>query len=343
MHRLVAPVGAGRIDRWLADALPLSRSRVQALCQQGRVLLDGATTRPSTSLKGGEAVEVRVPPAAPSTLQGEDIPLPILHLDDDIIVVDKPAGLVVHPAKGHPTGTMVNALLHLLRQAGGDPARPGIVHRLDKGTSGTMVVARTPDAHQALAADFAVHRLDRHYLALVWGRPDRDAGTIDAPLGRHPVDRKRFAVVEDGKPSRTHWWLRDSVELPVQGSRTGGLLSLVECRLETGRTHQVRVHLTSIGLPLVGDPVYRGRPRQPPQLEPLLRSLDHPLLHAWHLGFRHPRTGDWLSWTTAPPDDYQQVAVAAGLALPSAPRRVHSQHDTHARTPPPPREAEDSE
>ncbi|RME25151.1 MAG: RluA family pseudouridine synthase, partial [Deltaproteobacteria bacterium] len=271
------------------------------------------------------------PPPPPATLEGEDLDLPILFLDDDIIVVDKPAGIVVHPARGHATGTLVHGLLHLLREAGGDPARPGIVHRLDKGTSGTMVVTRTPEALDRLAADFSVHALDRHYLAVVWGAPPAAAGTVDAPIGRHPRDRKRFAVVEGGRRSVTHWALRGTASLPVPGSRTGGRLSLVECRLQTGRTHQVRVHLHHLGLPLVGDPVYRGRPRVPPALSLLLRDLDHPLLHAWYLGFRHPRTGAWMRFSSAPPADFQAILDRCGLELPDRPGQDLADRDMHLR------------
>lgn len=331
LHRLEAPPGAGRLDRWLAEELPLSRSRIQALVRQERVTVDGEPARPSSTLRGGEQVEVRVPAPEPSTLVGEAIAVPILYQDEHLVVIDKPAGLVVHPAKGHPSGTLVNALLHLLRQAGGDPARPGIVHRLDKGTSGTMVVARTPQAHQALAAAFAEHDLDRRYLALVWGRPDRASGTVDAPLARHPRDRKRFAVVEGGKRSITHWRCHATAALPVPGSRSGGLVSLVECRLETGRTHQVRVHLTHLGHPLLGDPTYRRRVRLPPALAPLLAALDHPLLHAWRLGFRHPISGEGLAFSTVPPADFLEIMSACGLDLPRPPGQDRGDRDTHAR------------
>ena len=318
---LLVPAEAGRLDRWLAGELPLSRSRIQALAVEGRVELDGRVVKGNVLPAEGQEVRVRVPPPPPSELQAEAIPVPLLHLDEDLLVVDKPAGLVVHPARGHAQGTLVHALLHLLIQAGGDPVRPGVVHRLDKGTSGTMVVARRPEAHEALAADFAVHAIERRYLALCWGGPATERGSVDAPIGRHPRDRLRFAVVEGGRRSLTHWAVRSRVELPIPGSRLGGALCLVECRLETGRTHQVRVHLSSIGLPLVGDPVYRGRPTVPASLRDLVQPLERPLLHAWHLGFRHPRTGAWMSFRTPPPPDFLAVAAAAGLRVPAEPGR----------------------
>ena len=321
-HALVAPRGAGRLDRWLAEVLPISRSRLQALVREGRVLVDGRPCKASHPLEGGEQVTVEVPPPPPSELVRDAIAVSVLYMDDDLLVVDKPAGLVVHPAKGHDRGTLVNALLHHLDEAGGDPSRPGVVHRLDKGTSGVMVVARTPLAMERLAADFATHDLDRRYLALVKGALPAERGVVHTRLGRHPTDRKRFAVVEaGGKEAVTRWAVRGVARLPVPGARDGGVVSLVECRLETGRTHQVRVHLTHLGHPLLGDPLYRSNGLPPPSLKPLLDAIDHQLLHAWHLAFRHPITGAWLDFTSSPPADFLAVLAACDLEVPVAPGR----------------------
>lgn len=317
LHRLDAPDDAGRLDRWLADALPLSRSRAQELIAEGRVRVDGRPGRPSQRLIGGERVEVDVPPAPAPALLPQDLPVPVLYQDEALIVVDKPAGLVVHPAAGHPDGTLVNALLPALEAAADEdaPERPGIVHRLDRGTSGVLVVARTPEAMTKLAAQFAAHSADRRYLAIVWGQPRDAAGTIDAPLGRHPADRKRFAVVRSGKRAVTHWRVLGTAR--VSAGRATATLSLIECRLETGRTHQVRVHLAHLGHPVVGDPVY-GRKGSPPEpLRAALEAVDHQLLHARRLGFAHPTTGAWMVWESSPPAEFLAVAQAAGLEIPS--------------------------
>ncbi len=312
--------GADRLDTWLAAALGRSRARAQALIREGRVQVDGRAARPSQPLRGGERVRVEEPPPPPLDLRPEAMDLPLLYLDEHLIVLDKPVDLVVHPARGHAEGTLVHGLLHLLAEAGGDEERPGIVHRLDKGTSGIMVVARHPRAHERLAEVFARHALERRYLALVWGRPPEDSGVVEAPLGRHPRDRLRFCVVPaGGKAALTRWWRRAGACLPVPGARRGGELSLMECKLETGRTHQVRVHMQHLGHPLLGDPLYGGRPAIPPALRPLLDGLDHQLLHAWHLGIPHPEDGRWLSFFRPPPADFLAVAAAAGIELPTPP------------------------
>ena len=316
VEALTAPRRAGRLDRWLADQLPLSRSRLKALIQSGEVTVDGAPARPSHRLEGGEAVRVRLPAPEPTELVAQDLGVPILHMDDHIVVVDKPVGMVVHPARGHADGTLVNGLLHHLRAAGGDPMRPGIVHRLDKGTSGTMVVARTEAAHAHLAAQFAARSVHRRYLALCWGQPEPPSGVIDAAHGRHPTDRIRFAVVEPerGKHAVTRYHSFGAGQPP--GTGRGGLVSLVGCRLETGRTHQIRVHLEHLGHPLLGDPMYGAGRRRPSAWQAHLRAVEHQQLHAAQLGFVHPATGAEMRFATAPPAVFGGLAALLGLALP---------------------------
>ncbi len=259
-----------RLDQYLSGrpevlAENLSRTRIQALIEAGQVLLDGApAAQAKTKLRAGQAVAVQVPASAPPEPKGEEIPLNIVFEDEFLVILDKPAGLVVHPGAGHETGTLVNALIahcgDSLSGIGG-VKRPGIVHRLDKDTSGLLVVAKTDAAHQKLSKLFADHgrklSLTREYLALVWGAPDRQAGTIDAPLGRHNIQREKMAVVseERGREAITHWRLlekfgADRDDKPVA--------SLIACQLETGRTHQIRVHFAHIGHPLLGDRVYGG-------------------------------------------------------------------------------------
>jgi 23S rRNA pseudouridine1911/1915/1917 synthase len=314
-----APAGAGRLDRWLAEQLPQSRSRIQGLIKAGAILVNGASARPGLRLVGGETIDVDIPPPTPSTLLAQDIPVEVLHEDGELMVVVKPAGMVVHPSRGHSDGTLVNALLHRIRAHGhspGDPDRPGIVHRLDKGTSGVLVVTRTDTTHAGLGAQFAAHTVHRRYLALVWGRPARLEGTIDAPLGRHPKDRIRFAVVEPGTGKRavTHYRTLATGRPPRTGR--GGEVSLIECRLETGRTHQIRVHLTHIGHPLLGDPVYGAGRKRPSAWRPLLAGLDHQLLHAAELGFIHPATGENIRCHKAPPPDFQAMMTRLEIAIP---------------------------
>ena len=322
--RVTVPLdAAGRLDAVLAPLVPLSRSRLQAVIRDGGVVVDGAVVcRPRHALIGGERVRVTLPPEPTTSLEPEDLSVPMLHLDAHVVVVDKPAGMVVHPAKGHDSGTLVHALLHLVATHGPDatvrgrpvdPTRPGIVHRLDKGTSGVMVVARTLAAHAHLAEQFAAHTADRRYLALVWGRTPGPSGTIDAALGRHPTDRKRIAVVEGGRRAVTHWERLGEGTYGVAGDARGGVVSLVRCRLETGRTHQVRVHLTQLGLPLLGDPVYAARRKVPGSLRDTLGPVGHQLLHATRLGLTHPGTGARHDWRTPPPPDFSAVAAALEL------------------------------
>ncbi|MCL6678521.1 RluA family pseudouridine synthase [Sphingomonas sp. RG327] len=291
-----------RLDRALAAAVPtLSRERLKALIRTGAVEAAGTAVRdPATKVKGSEHFRLHVPEPEPAHNEPQDIPLPIVFEDPHLLVVDKPAGLVVHPAAGNRDGTLVNALLHhcgtSLSGIGG-VARPGIVHRIDKDTSGLLVVAKTDVAHEGLARQFAAHSIDRRYLAIVSGVPKTSGGTIDAPLARSSANRKKIAIVEGsrGKRAVTHW---KRLELLSDSA-------LVECSLETGRTHQVRVHMASIGHPLLGDPVY-GRSRAHREL---LKSLgfQRQALHAAELGFTHPVTKHRLSFSSGMPADMQEL------------------------------------
>ncbi|MET0278806.1 MAG: RluA family pseudouridine synthase [Pseudorhodoplanes sp.] len=256
-----AEQSGGRLDRVLAEGLPnLSRTRLKALILDGAVTSNGrAVLDPGYRVKSGEALAVSVPPPEPAEPEGEAIPLEILYEDDSLVVLDKPSGLVVHPAAGHQTGTLVNALIaHCgasLSGIGG-VMRPGIVHRLDKDTTGVMVVAKTDAAHKSLSAQFADHGrtgdLERGYLAFVWGAPDRPRGTIEAPIDRHPHSRDKMAVRGGGREAITHWQLRET----YKGTDGKPVASLIECRLETGRTHQIRVHMAHIGHPILWDASY---------------------------------------------------------------------------------------
>lgn len=317
-----------RADRLLADRLSfLSRTRLQALIADGFVLLDGHPMRsPKTRCPGQGRVVVTVPPARPAEPVGQAIPLDVVFEDEHLLVLDKPAGLVVHPAAGHDDGTLVNALIahcgDSLSGIGG-VRRPGIVHRLDKDTTGLMVVAKTDAAHQGLAALFADHgrtgSLDRRYKAVVWGTPAAAKGTVDKPLGRHPHHRDRIAIMSGGRHAVTHWQVLEDL----------GGATLVECRLETGRTHQIRVHLTAIGHPLLGDPVYglgfrTKAMRLSASAGAAVQGLGRQALHAARLGFEHPITGETMAFSSPlPPDLADVVAVLrdAPAAEPINPRR----------------------
>lgn len=312
LDAVAPPEAAGtRADRFLADAIgSLSRSRVKALIEGGHAFRDGAPIKdPSEAVRAGARYTLMVPPPAAATPQAQDIPLAILFEDRDLIVLDKPAGLVVHPAPGNPDGTLVNAVLaHAgedLSGIGGE-MRPGIVHRLDKDTSGVMVVAKSERAHRALSEAFAARDLDRAYLALCWGLPQPVAGEVSAPIGRHPADRKRMAVVDrGGKPATTRYAVKRA---------WGAAVALVECRLLTGRTHQIRVHMAHIGHPLVGDPVYLRRTPAaarslPAATRDALLAFPRQALHAASLGFNHPVTGTALHFESPVPDDMQALLL----------------------------------
>ena len=304
------PAHAGwRLDRALAAAVPtLSRERLKSLIRSGAVEAEGKAVRdPATKVRGEEALRVAVPEPSPPHNEAQDIPLTIVFEDEHLLVVDKPAGLVVHPAAGNLDGTLVNALLHhcagQLSGIGG-VARPGIVHRIDKDTSGLLVVAKTDVAHEGLAKQFAAHSIDRRYLAIVNGVPNTSEGAVDLPLARSATNRKKIAVVEGrrGKRAVTHWkrmqLLRDA--------------ALVECRLETGRTHQVRVHMASLGHPLLGDPVYGRSGKTHGKLLNELK-FHRQALHAAELGFTHPVTKRRLSFSSPMPPDMQELFKALGV------------------------------
>lgn len=287
-----------RLDAALAKLFPEhSRSRLQGWLKDGTIRVNGLTLAAKSKVHGGERVEidVAVASAPTSASAAEDIAIDIVFEDDDIIVIDKPAGLVVHPGNGQPCGTLLNALLHHAPQLADIP-RAGIVHRLDKDTSGLLVVARTLTAQTDLVRQLQARTVKRHYLALALGRVERD-GTIDAPMGRHSVQRTKMAVVRSGgKEARTHYVVRERFDK----------CSLLECRLETGRTHQIRVHLASIGHPLAGDPTY-GRARSG---DARLDAFPRQALHAWRLALYHPASGAEMSWESPLPGDFSHLLDA---------------------------------
>jgi 23S rRNA pseudouridine1911/1915/1917 synthase len=315
-HDVVAgPGDAGlRLDAWLARRLPsLSRARLQALIAEGHVLVDGAPARASARVRAGQSARVHVPAPAPAEPQPEDIPVAVVFEDARLVVVDKPAGLVVHPGAGNARGTLVNALLGRVRDLSGvgGVLRPGIVHRLDRGTSGLLVVAKDDEAHRALVRQFAGRTVEKEYLALVLGQPARASGEVDAPIGRDPVHRQKMSVrAPRGRDARTSW----RVEERFDGA------ALLRVRIHTGRTHQIRVHLASIGHPVAGDPVYGGtRPPSSRRAEArgALLALERPALHAARLAFTHPGTGERLAFEAPLPGDLHRVLSrlrAAALA-----------------------------
>ncbi|GAA0729514.1 RluA family pseudouridine synthase [Sphingomonas japonica] len=303
LHARIADAATGwRLDRALAEALPtLSRERLKALISAGQVADSGGMLHrdPAKKAVGGTLLTVTIPDPAPAHNAAQAIELDVVYEDEHLIVIDKPAGLVVHPAAGNPDGTLVNALLHhcagQLSGIGG-VARPGIVHRIDKDTSGLMVAAKTDRAHEGLARQFKAHSIDRRYRALVSGRLQQPSGTVDAPLGRSPANRKKVAIVQNGKHAITHYAL-------IKPLREA---ALIECRLETGRTHQVRVHMASIGHALLGDPAY-GRTKAAHRgiLETL--GFRRQALHATRLGFIHPVGSNALAFESEMPADMQEL------------------------------------
>lgn len=307
---IAADQAGWRLDRALAAALPaLSRERLKALISSGGVLNDvGLAVRdPAAKAQAGAAYAVHVPEPRPAHNEAQDIALEIVFEDEHLLIVDKPAGMVVHPAAGNFDGTLVNALLHHCagRLSGiGGVARPGIVHRIDKGTSGLLVVAKTDIAHEGLSAQFARHSIDRRYHAIVAGVPNPASGSVDAPLARSSANRQKMAIVAAGRGKRavTHYRLLT----PLRAA------SLVECRLETGRTHQVRVHMASLGHPLLGDPAY-GRTRT--EHREVLNNIgfQRQALHAAELGFVHPISGEKLSFKSAAPSDMQELFMALSV------------------------------
>jgi 23S rRNA pseudouridine1911/1915/1917 synthase len=320
-----------RLDRVLARRVAgVSRTRLKALIEAGAVALDGGTIRdPSHRVNCGAAIVVDVPEPEPAKPKAEPIPLTVVYEDDDIVVIDKPHNLVVHPAAGHWTGTLVNALVahcgESLSGIGGE-RRPGIVHRLDKDTTGLMVVSKNDRAHRALAAQFADHGrsgepFERTYLALVWGAPERPHGVIDKPIDRHPKARDRMAVRQGGREAVTHWQVLERY-FGGPGPRWAGkaqkpepVASLLACRLETGRTHQIRVHLAAIGHPVMGDAVYGGGFRTkaallPPDAQAALAALGRQALHAHILAVKHPSTGEGLTFRSELPPDLARLRSA---------------------------------
>ncbi|WAT19154.1 RluA family pseudouridine synthase [Aurantiacibacter sp. MUD11] len=298
-----------RADKALAEVTELSRERIKALMAEGKVQIAGEiASSASAKVQAGLSFSIHLPPPSDPQACPQDIPITVVYEDEHLIVVDKPAGMVVHPAAGNPDGTLVNALLHHCKgqlSGIGGVARPGIVHRIDKDTSGLLVVAKSDAAHEGLAKQFADHSLERAYLAICGGHPSPPSGTVDARIGRSDRDRKKMAVLPKdssrGKHAVTHYKTIQMLDH----------CALVECRLETGRTHQVRVHLASIGHSLLGDPVYG---RDPAPLRPILKALDfrRQALHAARLGFVHPVTGNRLSFSSELPSDMRELIDETG-------------------------------
>lgn len=287
--------GAGiRVDKYLSDLLPeFSRSYLQRLMKEERVLLNGYVVRAKDKTVRGSVIELKIPEAVEPEIEPEDLPLEILYEDGDVILVNKPKGMVVHPAAGHTSGTLVNALLYHCREnlSGiNGVLRPGIVHRIDRDTTGVLIVCKNDQAHNCLAEQLKEHTVTRRYRAVVWGNLKKDEGTVDAPIGRHPTDRKKMAVAPSGgREAVTHYRVLERF----------GNYTYIECRLETGRTHQIRVHMTSIGHPLLGDEVY-GRAKAPFRLE-------GQTLHAQTLGFVHPSTGEYMEFEAPLPEYFERL------------------------------------
>jgi 23S rRNA pseudouridine1911/1915/1917 synthase len=312
----VSPAEAGqRLDVFLSGVSGLSRARVQRLIEDGHVLVAGQPRKPRHRVTSGQAIQLRIPPPAPLLLTPEAIPLDILHEDNDLIVLNKAPGMVVHPGAGRHSGTLVHALLaHCGTLPGiGGVERPGIVHRLDRDTSGVLVVAKTEAAHQSLSRQFKARVVKKRYLALVHGEVRQDSGRIEAAIGRREHDRKRMGVrARGGREARTAYHVL---------RRLPGM-TVLALDLETGRTHQIRVHLSHIGHPVIGDQVYGGRRerRRAPSEEP---RAERQMLHAWRLGFHHPTTGAWVEFTAPLAEDFLRLAGAALVEL-SGDRLVNS-------------------
>ena len=276
-----------RLDVFLAERAGLTRSRAEKLIRDGLAQVDGKRVeKPGLTLKAGQAVELIIPEAKPSTVEAQDIPLEIVYQDDDLAVVYKPSGMVVHPAAGNPDGTMVNALLKRLDNLSGigGEMRPGIVHRIDKDTSGLLLVAKNDRSHLLLSEQIKAHTVERAYRAILIGRMKEKEGDVSGPIGRHPTDRKKMAIVPGGREAHTHWTVLEE----LRGA------TLIEAKLTTGRTHQIRVHMASLGHPVLGDPVY-GPKKSPYPVE------GGQLLHAFRIGFIHPTTGEKMLFE-APPE-----------------------------------------
>ena len=295
----IVAAGAGkRLDRYLCEQFPdLSRSRIQSMIKEGAVTIMGRPVKASYPVEPGDVIELCIPEAKPLTIAGEDIPLVILYEDKDIIVVDKPQGMVVHPAAGNYAGTLVNALLHHCGDLSGinGVIRPGIVHRIDKDTSGLLLVAKNDKAHTDLAEQLKEHSIHRAYQAIVCGSVAEPQGIVDCPIGRHPVDRKKRAVTpKNSKPAVTHYRVLE--RFPDFSPD----YTLIEARLETGRTHQIRVHMKYIGHPLLGDPLYGKGDKNP------FRLMGQ-ALHAGEIGFVHPTTGAYLEFSVEPPEEIKKI------------------------------------
>ena len=308
-HLKILPQHEGqRLDRYLADQRPeFSRSRLQKLIAEGAVCINGKTTRSSYRVVADDSITINIPPPTDSAINPEDIPLDIFFEDDHVLVLDKPAGMIVHPAGRVTSGTLVNALLsHCTHLSGiNGVLRPGIVHRLDKDTSGLMVVAKSDAGHRGLAAQLEVRAMERRYLALIWGSFEADEGRIEAPIGRHPKDRKRMAVSLNGRYAATRWKIKARYDF----------LSLLSLALETGRTHQIRVHLAHLNRPVFGDPIYGGREERLSGIAPLFRrrathllaQTNRQMLHATQLTFVHPVTKEEMMFEAHPPEDMQKI------------------------------------
>ena len=296
-----------RLDRALAELMPEhSRSSLARLIEEGRVSLDGKTVEKSSMrVAAGQRVEIEIPPAAPSGLASQDLPLTILFEDDDLAIIDKPAGVVVHPAAGHSDRTLVNALLFHVRNLSGigGEVRPGIVHRLDKDTSGVMVIAKNDAAHRKLAAEWGTDRVRKEYLAVVYGTPKQPRGTIAAPIGRDPRNRKRMSAVAGGRSAVTDYAVEESLRHA----------SLLRLRLRSGRTHQIRVHLKHLGHPIIGDPLYSGpqwRGIPDKRIQKAIAAFPRQALHAARLTIPHPRSGELMTFESPLPEDMRGLVAA---------------------------------